>query len=372
MKIVYISASTIPLRTANSVHVMKMCHAFAKNNHDVFLITQNNKKDIESNCKDAYEFYGVFKRFQIIKLMWLPFIGRSSIYGFLAARKAKSLKPDIVYSRHVAGAFFSSLFGLPVIFEAHQPVIDFGLLSDTLFKWLLIHPNFKKLIVITVGLKKYFLEKYCIRNYLVYVYPDGADPIFDEKASKHRPKKTKKPLQIGYIGHLYQGRGMHLIIEISNTCKWADFHIIGGTKTHFTYFKDLTKSQKNIYFHGFIPPAQVKKYLFDFDILLAPYQKIIMTSDGKGNTAQWASPLKLFEYMAAGKPIVSSNLPVLREILTHGYNAMLCDPVNTEDWIDTLTFLRDNKEYRNMIGGNAKNDFLKYYTWDSRAAKVLK
>ena len=71
MKIVYISRSIIPSRTANSIHVMKMCQAFADNGHDVILLAPNLKDQYEKEVNDIYEFYGVKKNF-FIKKLWHP------------------------------------------------------------------------------------------------------------------------------------------------------------------------------------------------------------------------------------------------------------------------------------------------------------
>ena len=68
MKIIYISKSIIPSRAANSIHVMKMCQAFADNGHKVVLLAPNLKNYYESNVDDIYEYYGVKKNFKIKKL----------------------------------------------------------------------------------------------------------------------------------------------------------------------------------------------------------------------------------------------------------------------------------------------------------------
>ena len=68
MKIIYISKSIIPSRAANSIHVMKMCQAFADNGHKVVLLAPDLKNYYESNVDDIYEYYGVKKNFKIKKL----------------------------------------------------------------------------------------------------------------------------------------------------------------------------------------------------------------------------------------------------------------------------------------------------------------
>ena len=80
MKILYISNSIIPSRTANSIHVMKMCQAFADNGHEVVLLAPD-KKNKDKKKVDVYEYYGVKKNF-IIKKLWYPNLkGRSLFYS---------------------------------------------------------------------------------------------------------------------------------------------------------------------------------------------------------------------------------------------------------------------------------------------------
>jgi glycosyltransferase involved in cell wall biosynthesis len=81
------------------------------------------------------------------------------------------------------------------------------------------------------------------------------------------------------------------------------------------------------------------------------------------------SPLKLFEYMSAGKPIVASDLPVLREVLDEA-NAVLVDPEDADAWARALESLRD-AGLRERLGVRARRDFLERHTWDIRARKVL-
>jgi glycosyltransferase involved in cell wall biosynthesis len=104
--------------------------------------------------------------------------------------------------------------------------------------------------------------------------------------------------------------------------------------------------------------------------LLAPYQSSV-TVPGGGDVGRWMSPLKIFEYMAAGKAILASDLPVLREILSHGETALLCPPHNIESWIESLNQLQKDPELRALLGNNAKTVFQSQHTWQARAKKVL-
>jgi glycosyltransferase involved in cell wall biosynthesis len=367
MKIAYLSNSTIPSRTANSIQVMKMCQAFAKTGHTVQLITPRKSVDEEPDVGDVHSFYGVENCFEIIYIRYPPFRIFRFIFGFLAAMDAWKRRSDLVYGRDLVGCFFASLFKLPVIFESHGPIER--KIFKVFFKCLIRRSSFKHLIVITRALADYYSESYPILIGKIVVAPDGADPVHENVKPEHFMNNNKK-LQVGYVGHLYPGRGLEIIEQLAKRCPWADFHIIGGTENDINFYKDRMGDIENIFIQGYKQPKDVERYRLGCDVLLAPYQKIVSVT-GRGNTVDWMSPLKVFEYMAAGKAIICSDLPVIREVLDNGRNAKLCPPEDVDEWERALVFLYSNSEIRKEIADNAKSDFNQHYSWQIRAKKIL-
>ena len=82
------------------------------------------------------------------------------------------------------------------------------------------------------------------------------------------------------------------------------------------------------------------------------------------------SPLKIFEYMASQRPMICSDLPVLREVLNED-NAVLAPPDSADAWVEALKRLRDSRESGDKIASRAFADFEEHYTWDIRAKRVL-
>jgi len=370
MIIVYLSSSTIPSHTANSIHVMKMCQALAKNGNKVYLVAPNKRyKDniyiIED--EDVYEYYGVDKCFEIIKMPWFKGKGLGHLYGFLAALKAKSLKPDIIYGRNLTGCFFSTLLNLRVGYESHQPVIDSGKITEIFFRMMIKNKNFKKLVVISEALKIYYLNNYSIDHKDILVAHDGADlPRTNKKINLGKKHKFK----VGYIGHLYPGKGMEVVSNLVKLTPWAEFHIVGGTERDIEKWKFKLKAYDNIVFHGFVDPGWIDVYHNSVDVLIAPYKQNVF-GFGSKDIAQWMSPLKIFEYMASGKPIISSDVTVLQEILEDEKNALLCSPDDINCWVKALQRLKDDEALRNNLGVEAKQAFLNLYKWDMRAKRII-
>ena len=107
-----------------------------------------------------------------------------------------------------------------------------------------------------------------------------------------------------------------------------------------------------------------------FDAVLAPYQRKVAVVGG-GDTSAFMSPLKLFEYMSWGKPILCSDLPVLREVIEDGCNGLVLPPDDPTAWVAALHRLIDDSTERERLGNGARSDFLARHTWRRRAERVL-
>jgi glycosyltransferase involved in cell wall biosynthesis len=99
-----------------------------------------------------------------------------------------------------------------------------------------------------------------------------------------------------------------------------------------------------------------------------PYESVISGSSG-GNSSTYASPMKMFEYMASKRVIISSDLPVIREVLNPS-NAMLCPTDDIEAWSQALGSLIYDEDKRHALAGQAWLD-IQQYTWLERARNAL-
>ena len=106
--------------------------------------------------------------------------------------------------------------------------------------------------------------------------------------------------------------------------------------------------------------------------MLAPYLDEVHGFDGAAsNLANWMSPLKLFEYMAAGKPIICTDLPVLGEIVEDEKTALLCAANDLDCWAAAVTRLRDDKALRQRLGDAAVAEYRDRYSWQTRASRIF-
>jgi glycosyltransferase involved in cell wall biosynthesis len=122
---------------------------------------------------------------------------------------------------------------------------------------------------------------------------------------------------------------------------------------------------------GHVPHPVSQRAQASVDVLLMPYQQSVSIGIQGHDTARWMSPMKMFEYLAAGVPIISSDLPVLREVLENGKNALLANPEDAAQWVAALDLLISNSDYANSIGEFAHQQYKAKYTWLSRAGALL-
>jgi glycosyltransferase involved in cell wall biosynthesis len=227
------------------------------------------------------------------------------------------------------------------------------------------------MIVISQALKDIYLEKGYLNNNMIHVAHDGADVIenFNDNIKLYGGKDN---LKVGYVGHLYKGRGIETIIECAKQLNDITFHLVGGLKEDIEYWKNYSKNLDldNVYFYGFVSPKETIKYRNSFDILLAPYEKkVSIFGAQEGDTSKFMSPLKIFEYMSHKKPIIVSDLPVIREVLNEK-NSILVECENIELWVNSIKKLKDFKN-RELIANQALIDFYNY-SWKNRAKLALK
>jgi glycosyltransferase involved in cell wall biosynthesis len=169
-------------------------------------------------------------------------------------------------------------------------------------------------------------------------------------------------------GHLYAGRGVDLFLALAKSLPQAQFVWVGGRAQDVKSWTQKIQSD-NVVFTGFIPNRDLPLYQAAADILLMPYSRSIMGSSGSADSAAVASPMKMFEYMAAGRVIISSDLPVIREVL-HEKNAVFCIPEEVGDWrVKIESLLRDDAR-RIELGEKAQQD-AQGYTWVARAQRIM-
>jgi len=380
MKILLIAPTYLPAQRANTLQVMKMAQAIKGEGHNVCVVVPDPGIGKPLPWDDLAIYYGLNQRFDVEWLTVDPRY-RSYDYGLKALRYARFWEADLLYTRLPQAAAFASLLNVPTIYEVHD--LPSGVLGPWLFRLFLRGTGARRLVVITQSLRKAIEKKITSLpdSQFAIIAPDGVDLIRYENLPRptsareflkrdYHPQLPVSRFTAGYTGNLYAGRGVDLILDIAAQLPDVNFLLVGGDpQTVEKYHKEAgQRNLENILLTGFIPNAILPRYQAACDVLLMPYQQKVAASSG-GDIAQYLSPMKLFEYLACGRVIVSSDLPVLREVLNEG-NSILLPPDDTEAWIQALISIREDSDKQAVISVQAQKES-RSYSWEARAKKIF-
>jgi glycosyltransferase involved in cell wall biosynthesis len=369
MRIAHLSFSQIPSRKANAVQVMRMCAAFAGLGHDVTLYARPGSEVVD----DVFAYYNLPPRFEIVRSR------RPAVQGLgellYAARVARQVRarpvPDVFFSRDIFSLAAVAPMGRDMIFEAHA--MPSGLVSRQLEAWLFRRPAFRRLVTVSEGLAQDYARLFpWLPRSKVLAAPNG---VMLPAGQPGTPAdlagfRNAGRFNVGYVGQLYPGKGMEVIVGAARRLPDAVFHVVGGTPPLLEAWRARkAELPDNLHFHGFVPPVRTEAFRQAMDALILASQAFLPIR-GQSH-ASWMSPIKMFEYMASRKPIVASDLPVIREVLSDNVNALLVPPADLDAWAGALRRLAGDAGLRERLAAQAFHDVQARHTVDRRAQAVL-
>ncbi len=376
MQIHYISPSKLPSRTANSIHVIHQCIGFCQAGYEVSLYALRSYKYIKSS--EIKNFYGVkSKKLKIISMYSKSSIGGNFLIFILFLLNINSIKNnDLIISRNLyAACFINNILRKKCIYETHQ--LEKGI--RRFIQSFLLKSKISKTIVISKSLKTILEKSYKMKLKNCYVLHDAAPKGNKLISNNLKRKNLKKKLSIepdnynficGYFGHLYRGRGIEVIENLAIHHPKYLFLIFGGNEKSIQDMRKINKS-KNLIYLGYFRNKDARKLMSCMDALLMPYQNKVSIGKNKSDTSKWMSPMKMFEYLASGVPVFSSNLPVLQEILIDNVNSILVSHEDKNEWIKKLSLLETNKSLLKKISKRAYFEYKNFYTWEKRALSII-
>jgi len=371
MKIHCVSTSVIPATTAHSMQLMKVSQALGQLGHQVELI-------VPGTAGIAWEalakHYGLSKQFSIRYVKSRPVFKRYD-FSLAAIQYARHQKPDFVYTWLLPAAVMALQAGIPAILEIHDRITGMG--APFFFKKFLSSKTPRRLAVITGALVEKIARQFpgCIGDVDTILAPNGVEM----ERYEHLPSAPGARRQLGlpermtvvYSGGFYAGRGIELLFNLAEKNPQIQFLWAGGTPNLVSDWKQKLRAEQleNVRLTGFINNDELPLYQAAADILAMPFSTAIAGSSG-GNSAEICSPMKMFDYLASGRAIMASNLPVLREVL-NDRNAMLLPPDDPGAWQNALLRLAADQHLRRKLGDQARRDAGEY-TWLKRETMILK
>jgi glycosyltransferase involved in cell wall biosynthesis len=385
LDILYLADIRFPLERANGIQTFETCHALARRGHRVTLLVRD---DSARPRRDAFEFYGrpPIPTLRIMRLsMAGPYTLRRVRYvaaAMWSAVGANRLGCVLTRDLGVADSVLSLPGRLrpPLVYESHgyAPAVSRNLpsmLSDG------VPPSSVKsrrlarrerrvwqradaYATITAGLRDELVQRFGHRDRVV-VIPDGAR-LPDALPALPAWADAGRPPVVGYAGHLYPWKGVDVLVRTLERLPGVHGLIIGGLAGD----PDLARLQAlantrvpgRLTFAGHVAPGLVAERLRAADVLVIP------NPPGQISAA-YTSPLKLFEYMGSGRPVVASDLPALREILVDGDNALLVEAGNADALGAALRRVLDDRALATRLAARAF-ETVQAYSWDGRAERL--
>jgi glycosyltransferase involved in cell wall biosynthesis len=371
VKVAVLSASRIPSRTANSIQVMHTSQAAAELGHSVRLWVPRQAPP--AAWPDLAGRYGLERPFDIRWTRSLPFLRR---YDFCVAavRAARAWGADLLYVLALPAAAMAARTGTPTVLELHEP--PSGRLGPVWLHRFLRAPGARRVVVISHALSRTLAERYAPEagQIDVRILPNGVD--LRRYRDLPSPREARRRLGLEdrvtamYTGHLYRGRGMEVILELARSYPELGFVCVGGEDAAVEGWRRLALQAgvRNLRLIGYVEHGRVPLYQAAGDVLLMPYATSIAGSSG-GDSAAVASPMKMFEYLAAGRPILASDLPAIREIL-HEDTSILIRPGDADEWRLALRrVLADPSAMARMAA--AGREAARNHTWQARMGACL-
>jgi glycosyltransferase involved in cell wall biosynthesis len=375
----YISPSLIPSRSANSIHVIHQCHGFSMLGVNITLYAKRATASSVELPLQIQSFYGVDVTDWDIVTFHSNFLRADTLrIALMAIRPVlRASCSDLILSRNLYAAYIIAAFRRSILFETHQ--IENGI-RGLMQRWILTRP-WVRTIAVSERLVTCLEEHHAVRLHEPVVLHDAAPDGIKRLEPEERRYRLAGLLDIsagdlkkwnmicGYFGQLYAGRGIEVIEAMACARPSSLFLVFGGSDAEVASRR--MNAPPNLLFMGHVTHQFARAVQAAVDVLLMPYQQNVSIGVKGHDTARWMSPMKMFEYLAAGVPIISSNLPVLNEILADCQNSLLVPPDNIGRWVAALDSLTTDANLANSIGETAHRQYLEKHTWTLRAQSLL-
>jgi glycosyltransferase involved in cell wall biosynthesis len=387
MRIAYLFDRPLPATETDSEQVMKTVAALSRRGVEIHLVLPEPRRKIDGasstertrELRDYYQVEGDFVVHELSNPLDFWSTARKWLHAERAIRFARSLEPDLLYTRNFPTLFRATASPLPFAYETYRPWADqFPPLKPPFkssmrrehFLGAVLHSDFARQRYTAWGIEPDRLE----------VVLNGYDPKqFTPALSKEEARGALgiDPARklVAYTGHINATKGLDVVLAMARRCPEVDFLLVGSEQNGL--IERLAKGHKNIELVPWQPFDRIVTYLFAADVLLLPPSRVPLKVIG--NTVL---PMKLFLYLAAGRPILAPDTPDTREIL-HGErasmgsnqaliaepNAILVPPGDAETAGVRLRELFENPE-RAADLSKAALATAAGLTWDKRAEKI--
>lgn len=373
LRLAYLDPHPVPDMTPSSINILQNADAMANLGVDTHLVTLQSTKQPEAvlgrplSEKVTRHFFHDFRR-----RWYFPFASHYPYY-LQVWMWLKRNPVDAVYVRNLKLADWLLNQGIlkktPLFFEAHEvfaqtyreehPQLktaqEQGKYEALLRRERCVYSNASGIFTLTSHILNDAKQSYA-SDRPAWVVPNGVDFMVADQAYVEKPWQSHQPLKLLYLGSLHPWKGLETLLAAMQSVSAAHLTIAGGSSVRIQDLQHLAARlgvQDKVSFTGQVQPADRFRLIAEHDVCLLPLSKNSMAS-------RYTSPLKLFEYMVMGKPIIVADLPSTREILSHNENALLCEADNPNVLAQAIISLQENPLLAEKLAYQARQLALKY------------
>lgn len=358
-KIVYAFNGDFRERFAYVLATLENLRAAEELGCNVILIIQSHgvsKSIVKRAIGDAKGFYNVACSPKIVVVPKL-YLAEGTLFPIIVSWLFRWYKADFLWTRKMFIGLRCMTKGIPTLLEEHAELTGFykkelpRLIKD------------EKLIGIASisGTHKAHLESFGIPSEKIIVLHSGVN------INDYAVTEWDNEGPVTYAGSFYKGRGLELIIEAARLLPQYQFRLIGGDISTILNKDEILP--ENIEVIGKQSKEPLKYLLQKASILLAPYSLSSQDSSGR-NIASFQSPLKLMEYMAIGKPIITSKIGAIPEIVEDGLSGRLIESDSAEKIVEAIKNLKANPERCIKLSKGARERSVQF-DWNVRVKHLL-
>ena len=368
-----------------AVHILGMARGFEECDFKVEIVgppsinmvernTNTDNSSQKSSLRKLLYFYSERAPEMMFELAEVLY----NLYAYANLKKIiKTFQPELFYERYALNTFVLTYINrklrFPLILEVNDATViersrPLALEGMTRRIEKEIFLNATLLVTITNHFKELICHSYKIPEQKVLVLPNAVDPerfvIKPENRLNKEQLDISASMVIGVVGAFVPWHGLDFLIKsVHKLVREMDVHILlvgdGPVKSDILRMADSYNIKDRVRFTGFVSPDEIPYYIDLLDICLIP------------GSNEHCSPMKLFEYMAMGRPVLIPDFPVLLEVGTHGQDAFFFKQGDSADFRHKLGMLLEDSDLRKRLGDNAKNKVLEEYTWTQNAEKVI-
>ena len=379
MRVLYTAFDIVPSPKGASTHILHNIRGLVNGKYDVHLLTPN---DGLLPAEDEVEGARVTRVPQDLSLSFLEraaHFGRS-VFSHLALHHDY----DVVHYRNIWDGLsiaqnkkrfgYKTLFevnGLPSIeLKYHYPGLDQSLIAK-IKEQEIATLHLSDAIICPSNVTRDYIASLGLSRKLITVIPNGVSP--SDFSPSPLPKREGRTPIILYIGTLADWQGLDIIIKALPKVleqKNVRLQIVGRgrSRQRKTLSKQIRKTglEGSVVVRPPVPHHEVPALIAEADICVAP----LGLNDR--NVTQGACPIKVLEYMAASRPLVASNMPIVRELVREDVDALLFSPNDPDDLAYKVLMLLDDDVLSKQLAESASARALKKFTWHESQKKLLK